>query len=293
VNAPAFLRGAGIEEARLLPGGAVSENWLLAAGKQRWVLRRDGRRRLGMGLSKPDEFAVLQRVHRAGVAVPEPVFCGASFFVMRWVAGSADVSGCSDRLAERLGRELALLQRVPFPCGAPPEDPVAARLADYASAVAAEPDPVAEWALRWLIRNKPKPLSAVLSHGDFRTGNYLVDRAELAAILDWEFAQWGDPDEDIGWFCSRHWRFGADEREAGGIAPRAVFLRGYEAIAGRRVDAARLRWWEAMAALRWLVIAKLQRDRFLVQGERSLDLALTGRRPAECALELLRLTAEG
>jgi hypothetical protein len=45
-----------------------------------------------------------------------------------------------------------------------------------------------------------------------------------------------------------------------------------------------------MAALRWLVIALRQRDRFLAQGERSLDLALTGRRPAECEFEILRLT---
>ena len=55
---------------------------------------------------------------------------------------------------------------------------------------------------------------------------------------------------------------------------------------------ARLRYWEAMAALKWLVIALLQRDRFLRQGERSLDLALTGRRAAECEYELLRLVTE-
>lgn len=47
-----------------------------------------------------------------------------------------------------------------------------------------------------------------------------------------------------------------------------------------------------MAALRWLLIALRQRDRFLVQGERSLDLALTGRRPAECEWEILRLLDE-
>jgi hypothetical protein len=44
-----------------------------------------------------------------------------------------------------------------------------------------------------------------------------------------------------------------------------------------------------MAALRWLVIALRQRDRCVVGGERSLDLALTGRRPAECELEILKL----
>jgi hypothetical protein len=45
-----------------------------------------------------------------------------------------------------------------------------------------------------------------------------------------------------------------------------------------------------MAALRWLVIALQQRDRYMKYGERSLDLALTGRRVAECEHEILVLT---
>jgi len=37
----------------------------------------------------------------------------------------------------------------------------------------------------------------------------------------------------------------------------------------------------------------LQRDRFLVAGERSLDLALTGRRAADCEHALLQLVGHG
>jgi len=44
-----------------------------------------------------------------------------------------------------------------------------------------------------------------------------------------------------------------------------------------------------MASLRWLILALQQRERFRRGGERSLDLALTGRRPSECEFELLRL----
>jgi hypothetical protein len=47
-----------------------------------------------------------------------------------------------------------------------------------------------------------------------------------------------------------------------------------------------------MAALKWLVVALLQRDRFRRLGERSLDLALTGRRAAQCEHEMLRLVRE-
>src|SRR5690606_3952518 len=98
----------------------------------------------------------------------------------------------------------------------------------------------------------------VLCHGDYRTGNYLVDAGSLTGILDWEFAHWGDRHEDIGWFCARCWRFGADEREAGGIASRADFYNGYNEVADRPVEESRIPYWEVMAAARWAAIALLQ-----------------------------------
>ncbi len=49
-----------------------------------------------------------------------------------------------------------------------------------------------------------------------------------------------------------------------------------------------------MAALKWLVIALMQRNRLLVKGGRARSIsALTGRRAAECEFELLRLTSGG
>ena len=60
----------------------------------------------------------------------------------------------------------------------------------------------------------------------------------LTGILDWEFAGWADPMEDVAWFCAKCWRFGANRLEAGGIADRAPFYAGYEAESGRRIDPA-------------------------------------------------------
>ncbi len=307
--------GGDIAEIVALTGGAVRRHWrvdAVAGGRRRrFVLRAEGATPLGIGLDLAEEFALLQFLHRADLAVPAPVrYCGeravigAAFHLTAYVAGSADPvalvgSGPHAALAERLGRELGRLHRIrpPLPLpflSAPAADLVAARLDDYRARLDAmgESRPVAEWAMRRLARQAPKALPPVLGHGDFRTGNIMVAEGRLAAVLDWEFAGWSDPDEDLGWFCSRCWRFGADEREAGGIAPRAALLRGYEAETGRAVDSDRLSYWEAMAALKWLVIALLQRDRFLRHGERSLDLALTGRRAAACEYELLRLTKE-
>jgi aminoglycoside phosphotransferase (APT) family kinase protein len=317
----AEARTVELEDLRLLPGGAVQENWLVVttvtggplAGRQRLVLRTNAPTSLVIGHGRAEEFALLHAARAAGVTVPEPLFLcrdtgiiGKPFFLMRWIPGTAigervvagEAGGDRQALAERLGRELATLHVVRPPrtdlafLHAPPGDAAQGRLREFSCFFVAhdESHPVAEWGLRWLLRHAPPPIAPVLCHGDFRTGNYLVDERGLTALLDWEFAHWGDPYEDIAWFCLACWRFGARERGAGGIAPRTAFYHGYEAVSGHRVDPARVRYWEVMAALRWLVIALQQRDRFLVRGERSLDLALTGRRPAECELEILLLT---
>jgi len=117
-----------------------------------------------------------------------------------------------------------------------------------------------------------------------------VDAAGLTAVLDWEFAGWGDPETDIGWFCAACWRFSRPDLEAGGIAARGDFYRGYEAESGRGIEPERVRYWEVAAHLRWGVIALQQGARHWSGAERSLELALTGRIVAELELALLHMT---
>jgi hypothetical protein len=117
----------------------------------------------------------------------------------------------------------------------------------------------------------------------------MLDGAELTGILDWEFAGWGDPDEDIGWFCCKGWRFARLDREAGGIAARALFYQAYEAASGRHLDPDRVRFWEVLANVRWAVIALQQSNRVLYGGACDLSTAIIGRRATECELELLML----
>jgi len=306
----------------LLEGGAIRENWGLhacfsggaLAGPQRLVLRTDALTGIASSLSRTEEFAVLKAAFDAGVTVPEPLFAcadagiiGRAFFVMRHVRGSAigrriarnpELDPALPGIAERLGRELARIQTIRPPCAdlafLPRVDMVAEQIAGFRDYLDRHPvpRPALEWGLRWLEANAPAPVAPVLCHRDFRTGNYMLDGAELTGILDWEFAGWGDPDEDIGWFCCKGWRHGRLDREAGGIADRAPFYRGYEAEAGRSLDPVRVRFWEVFANLRWAVIALQQTDRYL-RGARSLDLAITGRRATECELEILMLLDRG
>jgi len=315
-------RSASVGRFARLGGGAIQENWAVDAtvqggprgGALALVLRTDSPSGVAVSHDRAREFAILQAAHGAGVTVPEPIaLCtdpqvlGKPFALMRRIAGTAaghivtrDDKWRGDRvaLAARLGRELAKLHRVVPPrdglafLDLPQPTPALAAIAGYRAWLDGhrDPRPALEWALAWLAGRAPPAERIVLCHRDFRTGNYMVDDDGLTGILDWEFSGWSDPDEDISWFCAKCWRFGQVAREAGGIAPRAAFLRGYEAESGRAVDPERIAYWETMAHARWAVIALQQGERHVSGAEPSLDLALTGRRIAELEWELLRMT---
>jgi aminoglycoside phosphotransferase (APT) family kinase protein len=319
----AGARRVAIVEATLLSGGAIQQNWRLQAhveggphdGAARWVLRTDAPSSVAASHGRAQEFALLDAAARAGVTVPTPWWScedrsviGRPFFVMRWVEGTAaghvlarDTGPVADRtqLAQRLGHELARIHSIrppradldflPTGTDTPARQAIERLRRDLEALPSAHP--ALEWGLRWLERHAPPGGDIVLCHGDYRTGNYLVDaQGRLAAILDWEFAGWGDALQDIGWFCARCWRFGADSREAGGIGERADFYRGYEHTSGRTIDRARVHYWEVMAHVRWAVIALAQARRHAGGEERSLLLALTGRIVPELEHDVLTMT---
>jgi aminoglycoside phosphotransferase (APT) family kinase protein len=323
----AASRASAVEITELAPlrGGAVQENWAIdahftggvLAGEQRLVLRTAAPTGVPASLDRLQEFAVLKAAFAAGVTVPEPLFVsddpavfGKPFFVMRRVNGIAAAHRITrdpvlepalPAIAERLGRELARIHTIR------PPRPDLAFLPAYEDVGPAQqiagfrayldrhpaPRPVLEWGIRWLETHIPAPAEAVLCHHDFRTGNYMLDGMRLTGILDWEFAGWGDPHEDIGWFCCKGWRFARLDREAGGISDREPFYGGYESQSGRSIDPQRVFFWEVLASVRWAIIALQQSDRYMIGGERNLDLALTGRRATECELEILMLLDAG
>ncbi|MGH6660720.1 MAG: phosphotransferase family protein [Rhodospirillales bacterium] len=316
-----------IEAFRILPGGAIQENWLLdiSVDKGKWrgrhelVLRHDAPTAVAASHGRAREYRLLEAAHKAGVTVPAPfLVCGDAsvlggpFFIMRRVTGEAAGHRLTKRpadpaLAARLGQELARIHAITPDTPAAKslsflpllqEAPSLARIALYRRWLDSlqAPRPALEWGLRRLELTAPAKSEIVLCHRDFRTGNYMVEDGAkggaLTGILDWEFAAWGEPEEDIGWFCARCWRFAAREREAGGIADRQPFYDAYEEATGRRINAARVAWWETMAHVRWAVIGCQQAERYTVGGEQSLELALTAHVVPELELEVLRLTGE-
>lgn len=313
--------GAEITALSRLSGGAIQENWLLDVtfaggshpGPQAWVLRTDAPSVIATSLGRAEEFAILGVAHGAGVAAPEPVaLCtdatviGTPFYLMARGAGTAHarritrdpaLAGFGPALARQLGGELARLHaiRPPQPglgfLAVPQGHPALARIARYRADLDELPQghPVLEFALNWLEDHLPPQGETVLCHTDFRTGNYMVDGGRLTVILDWEFAGFSDPDEDIGWLTAPCWRFGNDALTVGGIAGLEDFLAGYETAAGRRVDRATLPFWQVMAELRWAIIALQQGERCNSGTEITQELALSGVMPPEMELNILNL----
>lgn len=111
------------------------------------------------------------------------------------------------------------------------------------------PSPVLDFAIEFLLRRFPnEPERLVLVHGDLGVGNAMWEHDKLVALLDWELAHVGDPHDDLAFLTVRTALhdlplagFGAAVRES--YLPRA----------GLRLDAARLRYWQAIGLLRNLI----------------------------------------
>lgn len=309
---------AQVNDLKQLSGGAIQENWRLKLdleggdwpGSHDLVLRKDAPSNVAVSHGRPEEFAILKAAHDAGVTVPVPcVLCedtdvlGTPFFLMHCVTGTAAghklaKSEMNDDLAAELGRNLARIHAIADRpelafVEKPSLPPAEATIADYRAHLDALPDrhPSVEWGLSWLEANAPDPVTPVFCHRDYRTGNYMVDDGQLTAVLDWEFAGWNDPMEDVGWLTAKCWRFGANEREVGGIGSLDAFLSAYESESGNIIDRDQIGYWQVMAHVRWAVIALQQADRFVTGGERNLELALTAHIVPELELEILKQTA--
>ncbi len=297
-----------------LSGGAIQQNWRLdvtvGTTPQSWVLRTDAPATLAASRSRAEEFALLQAAFAAGVPVPEPLYLcaepsitGRPFFIMRRLEGiaaahrivrSETLAGGRPALTAALAQALARIHAITPPrpdlafLGPPDPDPCTRFIRTHRAALdsTTEPRPILEWGLRHLERSAHPPGKIVLCHNDFRTGNYMATPTHLTGILDWEFAAWGDPHEDIGWLCARCWRFGGPG-DVGGVGNRATFAAAYP----HPIDWIRVHWWERAATIRWAVIALAQAARHASGQETSLELALTAHIVPELELDIMRQTA--
>jgi len=229
---------AAVTGVRPLPGGASRESWdvrvRMASGarrpvtERRLILLRDvGGRALDKNVAV--EAAVMSAARTAGVPVAEIYDYGAgdahcalgqAYLLMERLDGETiprrllrDEAYAAVRpgLARHLGEVLARIHQV-NPASVPglPRVDALSQVTGLYQAFA-EPRPALEIGLRWLAGNRPAPVADALVHGDFRTGNLMIGQDGLHGVLDWELAHRGDPRQDLGWLCTKAWRFGGSQ----------------------------------------------------------------------------------
>lgn len=300
------------EAAEQIGAAAITEPTPLAGGASRALYGFDAR--LDDGVAElvllvtkgtaPEEAEALRAAFAAGVPVAEPLWLteDGNAIVMRRLAGEAigprilrqdRFAAAREGLLAELAIALAAIHSLPLA-----ELPAAERRKGAAGAIddiAAElwsyddPHPALELGIRWLRRRLPAKRPAAVVHGDFRLGNMLVDERGLVAVLDWELVHIGDPVEDLGWLCSRAWRYGQEDRPAAGLGSREELLAAYRAAGGGVVSLEDLRFWEGVAALRWGTHTLRQLHEHLSGSRPSLELAAIGRRTCEAEWDLLAM----
>ncbi len=290
-----------------------------AATTEELVLRGDAGPSLPGTLDRAEEYAVVLAATAAGVKTPVPRWLlrgltrdGASSYFVPYIAGepraeqivsAPELAALRETLPGELAREAAKIHAVTATSPARPTS--------FPGLTASEPDcdaaaaslawlrgvldglsarrPAIELAYDWLVRTQPPIGPVVMVHGDFRVGNFLVAPAGLLAILGWDFAHWGAPEEDLAWLCLRSFRFGELAQPVGGIGQREPFYRAYSEASGRAVDPSRVHWWEVLGNCRWAVAGVLRAERLLQRGVVDVEVAAMGRRTAEIEWEALRL----
>ena len=320
IRAAAKAERADVSVERSLPGGAAREHDLIMAeitggpfaGRHALILRGEAEERDHGGLTGAQEFAIRSTAFQAGLTTPEPLWLEPSgnvldkpFMVLRHAAGAADPAALQsalsaeegDRLAYRLGQELARLHRIGLQQAPadiaflprPDADWAARRAAGWRAELddIATPQPCFEWAINWFADHAPKVERFALCHRDLRLGNFVADGEDLVGILDFEQVGWSDPMEDLGWLTARSARHGLPEREAGGIGSREALYDGYRDIAGREVDDRRVRFWEIAAAIRQGIAAIEFAARPAGDAEQGLRAMLTGLQSIEAEYDLL------
>ncbi|MGI5159248.1 phosphotransferase family protein [Microbispora sp. CA-102843] len=188
------------------------------------VIRKDQETLLN-NTSVVSEAKLLERLHRAGMKVPQPFHLesdpgrlGSPFLILERLrgttAGEVFDPPRNERLALALAEQVGLLHSIDV--GTLADDPflvtkdvtgdqLREQLAAFRATVDefSEPYPSVLGALEWLDEHVRDFYEEVrLVHGDLGFHNVLAEGDELTAVLDWELASLGHPARDLGYLRS-------------------------------------------------------------------------------------------
>jgi aminoglycoside phosphotransferase (APT) family kinase protein len=249
------------------------------------------------GVPEPEVLAVLEREDGLGAG-----------FVMEWLEGetlgarivrSDAFADVRPDLARQCGEILARIHSIELAGTGLAERLEAVTPRTFvertweAYKLLAAPQPMIDYSARWLLDHLPESPRTTLVHNDFRNGNLMVGPSGVVAVLDWELAHIGDPMRDLGWICTNSWRFGRGDLPVGGFGAYADLFAGYEAISGRRVDRAQVRFWEVFGSFWWAIGCLGMANQFRIGPDRSVERAAIGRRSSECQVDCVNLLIPG
>ena len=110
-------------------------------------------------------------------------------------------------------------------------------------------DPLYTYSLQWIRNNVPERLDRVsLLQGDTGPANFMFNEGQVSAIVDWEWAHFGDPMEDFGNICTREFYCPSTPEE--GLGP---LFRRYEELSGIPVHLDSVRYYRVQQFVRSIV----------------------------------------
>lgn len=312
-----------LERCARLSGGASQETYRIDIttrdGARRLALRRapggaaDTRDYGGPGLAIEARLITLARA----AAVPAPEILHVltdgdglgDGFIMEWLNGEAlgarivkadEFAAVRRSLAFQCGEILARIHAINIETNAlsahlerlTPQAFVT-RQWDYYRKLGT-PQPMIDFTARWLLENLPPEGPLTLVHNDFRNGNLMISPTSgVVGVLDWEVAHIGDPMRDLGWICTNSWRFGRSELPVGGFGLREDLFAGYEAVSGRSINQAHVRFWEIFGSFWWAVGSLIMAEHYRHGPDRTVERPAIGRRSSECQIDCVNLMMPG
>ena len=318
---PAFVRLSSV--ARLTGGASKAMHRVSIetdTGQQTLAMRRNWGSPDSAGTISTllNEAALMQLAGAAGIPSPriELIFRAddednpglGDGFLMEWIEGetlggriarSPDLAEARETMAGQCGDILGRLQELDVEGSG-----LAARLHRYTAAEAVEqtyegylslgmPVPTIDYAAAWLRSHLPPKVDAKLVHGDFRSGNLMVDRTGVVAVLDWENAGLGDPLRDLAWICVNSWRYGVSEKPVGGFGELEDLIGAYEARTGTVVDRDCFHFWQVFGSFWWACTTLRLADSYRQGVVTTADRVVIGRRCSEAEIDLVNLLVPG
>ncbi len=144
---------------------------------------------------------------------------------------------------------------------------------------AEEEVPLMALASSWLHKNAPAVDQLSVVHGDFRTGNYLFNEADMkiSTWLDWELARIGDRHQDLAWSTSHAFSTMTEDGKTvliSGLMPEPEFLEAYEKASGLKVDRKALHYYQVFNAYSMIAMTLGTSFRVAKNGKSHQDILL-------------------